>query len=101
MTVSFSQELLVPPDQNTAAGAWTQRYPNGTQVLTSTGFGSWGADVVEAVSGASPVTIQQTGHGYVTGNTVHIASATQSAVWSFTVTDANHYQLTTLVSGAA
>ena len=99
MTVSFSQELLAPPDVNTAAGAWAQRFANGNQVLTDTGFGSWGAGFVEAVSGSSPITIQQTGHGYITGNTVHISSSTQSGVWAITVTDANHYQLTTLISG--
>jgi hypothetical protein len=94
MTVAFSQELLAPPDVNTAAGAWAQRFANGNQVLTGTGFGSWGAGFVEAVSGSSPITIQQTGHGYITGN-----SATQSGVWGLAVTDANHYQLTTLISG--
>jgi hypothetical protein len=99
MTVSFSQELLAPPDANTAAGAWAQRFANGNQVLTDTGFGSWGAGFVEAVSGSSPITIQQTGHGYITGNTVHVAGSTQSGVWAITITDANHYQLTTLVSG--
>jgi len=44
-----------------------QRFANGNQVLTDTGFGSWGAGFVEAVSGSSPITIQQTGHGYITG----------------------------------
>ena len=83
------------------SGAWSQRFANGTPVLTSTGFGSWGAGVVEAVSGSGPQTIQQTGHGYITGNTVHVAQGTSGAVWSVTVTDANHYQLTTLVSGTA
>ena len=99
MTVSFSQELLAPPDVNTAAGAWAQRFANGNQVLTDTGFGSWGAGFVEAVTGSSPITIQQTGHGYITGNTVHISRSTQSGVWTITVTDADHFQLTTLVSG--
>ena len=98
-TVSFSQELLAPPDVDTAAGAWAQRFANGNQVLTDTGFGSLGAGFVEAVSGSSPIAIQQTGHGYITGNTVHISSSTQSGVWAITVTDANHYQLTTLISG--
>ena len=88
MTVAFSQELLAPPDVNTASGAWAQRFANGNQVLTDTGFGSWGAGFVEAVSGSSPITIQQTGHGYITGNTVHISSSTQSGVWAITVTDA-------------
>jgi hypothetical protein len=99
MTVSFSQELLAPPDVNTAAGAWAQRFANGNQVLTDTGFGSWGAGFVEAVTGSSPITIQQTGHGYITGNTVHISSSTQSGVWAITVTNGNHYQFTTLISG--
>jgi hypothetical protein len=99
MTVSFSQELLAPPDANTAAGAWAQRFANGNQVLTDTGFGSWGAGFVEVVSGSSPITIQQTGHGYITGNTVHVAGSRQSGVWAITVTDANHYRLTTLISG--
>jgi hypothetical protein len=99
MTVAFSQELLAPPDVNTAAGAWSQRFPDGTQVLTATGFGSWGAGVVDGVSGSGPQTIHQIGHGYITGNTVHIAQGASGAVWAVTVTDADHYQLTTLFSG--
>jgi hypothetical protein len=95
MTLAFSQELLGPPDANTPGGAWTQRFPDGTSVLTATGFGSWGAGFVEAVSGS---TIQQTGHGYITGNTVHLASGSGGGVWAIAVTDANHYQLTTAIS---
>ena len=101
MTVAFSQELLAPPDAATSAGAWCQRFANGATVLTATGFGSWGAGVVDGVSGSGPQTVQQIGHGYVTGNTVHIAQGSNGAVWSVTVTDVNHYQLTTLVSGTA
>ena len=100
MTVAWSQELLAPPDANTAAGAWSQRFADGSTVLTATGFGSWGAGFVEAVSGSSPVTIQQTGHGYITGNTAHIASGSGSGIWTITVTDANHYQLTTQISNS-
>jgi hypothetical protein len=101
MTVAFSQELLAPPDANTSSGAWSQRFANGNQVLTSTGFGLWGVGVVEAVSGSDEQTIQQTGHGYITGNTVHVAQGANGAVWAITVSDANHYQLTALVSGSA
>jgi hypothetical protein len=101
MTVAFSQELLAPPDANTSAGAWCQRFASGATVLTATGFGSWGAGLVDSVSGSGPQTVQQIGHGYITGNTVHIAQGASGAVWSVTVTDANHYQLTTLVSGTA
>ena len=97
-TVAFSQELLNPPDTNTSAGAWSQRFADGATVLTATGFGSWGAGFVESVASGPPITIAQTAHGYITGNTVHIAGA-GSGVWSITVTDANHYQLTTLISG--
>lgn len=83
------------------SGAWSQRFANGNQVLTATGFGLWGAGIVEAVAGSNPQTIQQTGHGYITGNTVHVAQGANGAVYTITVTDANYYQLTTLVSGAA
>ena len=95
VTVAWSQELLAPPDVNTSAGAWSQRFQDGSTVLTATGFGSWGAGFVEAVSGSSAVTIQQTGHGYITGNTAHIASGSGSGIWTISVIDANHYQLTT------
>ena len=101
VTVSFSQELLAPPDANTSSGAWTQRYANGAPVLTATGFGSWGAGIVESVSGSGPQTLKQTGHGYITGNTVHVAQGANGAVWAVTVPDADHYQLSTLVSGVA
>ena len=88
MTVAFSQELLAPPDANTSAGAWCQRFASGATVLTATGFGSWGAGLVDSVSGSGPQTVQQIGHGYITGNTVHIAQGASGAVWSVTVTDA-------------
>lgn len=101
MTVAFSQELLAPPDANTAGGAWAQRFADGMTVLTATGFGSWGAGVVDGVSGSGPQTIEQVGHGYITGNTVHVAQGSSGAVWAVTVTDADHYQPTTLVSGTA
>jgi hypothetical protein len=84
-----------------ASSAWCQRFANGATVLTATGFGSWGAGVVDGVSGSGPQTVEQIGHGYVTGNTVHVAQGSDGAVWSVTVTDADHYQLTTLVSGTA
>jgi hypothetical protein len=89
-TVAFSQELLAPPDVNTSAGAWAQRFANGNQVLTDTSFGSWGAGFVEAV--ASGV-YQQTGHGYITGNSAHFASGIGSGEWYLVVVNANHYTL--------
>lgn len=92
VTVAFSDEILGPPDVNTSAGAWAQRYANGATVLTSTGFGSWGAGFVESVAAG---VYKQTGHGYVTGNIAHVASGLGSGVWIITVTDADHYQLTT------
>ena len=101
MTVAFSQELLAPPDLNTSVGAWSQRFPDGASVLTDTGFGSWGAGVVDGVSGSGPQTVEQIGHGYITGNTVHVAQGASGAVWAATVTDSNHYRLTTLVSGTS
>lgn len=99
MTVAFSQELLGAPDVNTSAGAWTQRFASGDQVLTATGFGLWGSGVVEGVSGSGPQVIQQTGHGYITGDLVHVASSTQSGSWQIIVVDADHYDLTMLISG--
>jgi hypothetical protein len=90
MTVAFSQELLAPPDANTAGGAWAQRFADGSTVLTATGFGSWGAGFVESVAAG---VYQQTGHGYITGNTGHFASGTGFGEWALVVTDANHYTL--------
>jgi hypothetical protein len=90
MTVAFSQELLAPPDANTSAGAWSQRFADGTTVLTDTEFGSWGSGYVEMVSGG---TVQQTGHGYITGNSAHFANSTQTGEWYLVVVDANHYTL--------
>jgi hypothetical protein len=90
-TVAWSQELLNPPDDNTTSGAWVQRFSDGSLVLTSTGFGTWGAGFVEANSGGN---IQQTGHGYSTGFIVNIASGSGSGSWVITVTDADSYSLT-------
>ena len=99
-TLAFSQELLRPRDVNTAAGAWIQRYQDGTPVLTQTGFGSWGTGYVEAVTGSGPYTIKHTGHGYITGNFWHGASATAAAVYLITLVDADHYTLSSFVSGS-
>jgi hypothetical protein len=74
-TLAFSQELLQPPDVNTANGAWSQRYSDGTPVLTDTAFGSWGTGYVQSFSVSGGVTtIVSNGHGYITGNTVQIWS---------------------------
>lgn len=97
MTVAFSQELLAPPDANTAGGAWAQRFADGSTVLTATGFGSWGAGFVESVAAG---VYQQTGHGYVTGNTGHFASGIGSGEWALVVTDANHYTLGTQIANS-
>lgn len=96
-TCAFSQELLGPPDANTSIGAWTQRYPNGVPVLTDTGFGSWGAGKVESYSAP---TVTQTGHGYITGSQVSLASSSGSGSWIVTTTSANTYQLTTQVNNS-
>ena len=101
MTVAFSQELLAPPDVDAPSGAWAQRFADGSMVLTATGFGSWGAGVVESVAGSGPQTIKQAGHGYVTGYTVHVAQGASGAVWAVTVVDDDHYQLTKLTSGVS
>lgn len=97
LTVAFSQELLGPPDANTSAGAWSQRFADGTTVLTDTGFGSWGAGVVEALAAG---VYQQTGHGYITGNAAGFASATQSGIWTLVVVDADHYTLGTEIANS-
>lgn len=105
-TVSFSQELLAPPDANNSAGAWIQRYGDGTTVLTATEFGSWGTGYVEGISGSGPQTITSTGHGYSTGYQVHVNTLVSNVVtenkgeWLVTVIDANTFQLTTFVTGS-
>ena len=88
-TLAFSQELLAPPDVNTSSDAWIQRYSNSDIVLTATGFGSWGLGYVEAVSGSGTITIQQTGHGYLNGYTVHI----HGGIFPITVIDTDHYTI--------
>ena len=40
ITVSFSMELVNPPDDGTIANAWQARYYDGTPVTTDTGFAS-------------------------------------------------------------
>lgn len=92
-TVAFSQELLNPPDANTAIGAWIQRFYDGTTVLTATGFGTEGIGYVEGIAGS---TVLMQGHGASTGFTAN----TNSSTWRITVTDTNHFVLTTLLTGA-
>ncbi len=98
-TVSVSQEVLAPEDVNTSGGAWSQRFATGLQVLTATGFGSWGAGIVEGMAG-SPIVILQQGCGYITGNRAHLAGTSGSAVYIVTFVDADHYELTTQVSNS-
>lgn len=73
LSVAFSQELLAPPYfPEDSTNAWIQKYPDGSTVLTATAFGSWGTAYVEAISFVSGNTqIKSTGHGYISGNTVH------------------------------
>ncbi len=89
-TLAFSEELLAPPDVDTIAGAYIQRYSDGTAVLTATGFGSWGSGYVEAVAGSGTITIQQTGHGYESGYEVSINGGNYTAI---TYVDADHYSV--------
>lgn len=90
--VAFSQELLAPPEPSSgsvsASAAWIQRFLDSNSVLTSTEFGSWGTGYVEAVSGSGTVTIQQTGHGYITGYLVSIGGI---GAYPVTVSDDDHY----------
>ncbi|MGH7239690.1 MAG: hypothetical protein ACREHG_06445, partial [Candidatus Saccharimonadales bacterium] len=96
--VAFSQELLAPPDLNTSAGAWIQRYSDGTTVLTATEFGHWGTGYVEAYT-SSTKSIKQTGHGYLDGYAISIVNGTTvEGKWSITVVDADNYELTTLLT---
>jgi hypothetical protein len=83
------------------SGIWSQRFSDGTSVLTATGFGSWGAGTVTSVVGSGPQTINQPGHGYITGNTVHVAQGANGAVWSAIVVDMDHWQPGALISGTA
>jgi hypothetical protein len=39
VVVSFSQELVNPPDDPAGGEVWTQRYPDGSPATTDTGFG--------------------------------------------------------------
>lgn len=95
-TLAWSMELLAPPDANTSSGAWIQRYNDATPVLTSTGFGSWGSGYVAAVSVSLGVsTVNQPGHGYITGYLAHFNGGTGHPV---TVIDANNYTVPTSVS---
>lgn len=100
MTVAFSQELLGPPDLNTAMGAWTQRYGNNRTVVTATTFGSWGAGTVKSVSAGI---IEQTGHGYLDSYQVNFTnpSTGEKGSWRVLLVDANHYSLDEPVNGAA
>lgn len=90
LTVAFSQELLAPPDANTIAGAWIQRFADSSTVLTSTGFGFWGFCYVEVVSGFGTITIEATGHGFISG---YVISINNSGAYTITVTDADHFTL--------
>lgn len=90
LTIAFSQELLAPPDDNTSAGAWIQRFADSSTVLTSTGFGFWGFCYVEAVSGSGTITIKATGHGFISG---YVISINNSGAYTITVIDVDHFSL--------
>jgi hypothetical protein len=92
ITLSVSQELLAPPDLNTSGGSWIQRYNDGTTVLTATGFGSWGTGYIASFSVAAGVTtIVSTGHGYITGNILHIVGV--DTTYPITVINANSFSI--------
>lgn len=94
LTLSVSQELLAPPDVNTSIGAWIQRYNTGVPVLTATGFGSWGTAYISSFSVSTGVTtIIAPGHGYITGNVLHIPAVSSSTTWIVTVIDANSFSI--------
>lgn len=89
-TLAFSQELLAPPDLNTVAGAWIERFRDDSAVLTSTVFGTWGSGfITEIVAGV----IAQKGHGYIPG---YIISDGFNFFTIASVPDVDHY---TVVSG--
>lgn len=88
ITLAFSQELLAPPDVDTIAGAWIQRFLDDSTVLTSTDFGSWGQGLVESVAGSGTVTVKVTGHGLISGYTI---SKNGNGAFTITVIDVDHF----------
>ncbi len=104
-TCAVSQELLNPPDNPGASQVWIQRFnatatnlPS-TAVYTGTASGTGGAGFVLAVTTGPPISIQMTGHGYSSGMSVNISGGGGSGTWLVTVTDANNFQLSVLLSG--
>lgn len=96
LSIAYSQELLAPPDTNIAGGAWIQRFSNGAAVLTATGFGLWGSGIIQGIAG---ITIQQIGHGYLTGFQWHGAGGSTSYAFYITVVDADHFTYGTRIDG--
>lgn len=92
LTISVSQELLAPPDLNTSADSWTQRYADLTPVLTASTFGSWGTGYIESFSVTTGVTtIVSTAHGYITGNILHIDGI--GTTYPITVINTNSFSI--------
>lgn len=98
LSIAYSQELLAPPDLNSAGHAWIQRFSNGESVLTATGFGLWGAGLVNGVSGT---TIQQIGHGYLDGYRWHGANGGTSYAFLISIVDSDHFTLGTRLDGGS
>lgn len=103
-TLAFSQELLAPPDVNTADGAWIQRYPDGSTVLTDTVFGSWGTGYIAALTLPN---VTEYGHGYISGYSVNIATVDSHGTitelkgkYPITVNDNDSFTLGTMVIGS-
>ena len=101
MTCAFSQELLGPPDVDTAGGAWVQRYADRSPVITATGFGSWGQGLVTSYNPGSGHYVQA-GHGYLTGYFVNFTSHLDPLIggqWVVNVIDADTYTLGAQTAG--
>ncbi len=96
---AFSQELTNPPDDPGAAPpqVWAQRYNNGQQVKTATGFGTEGKGPVTGATSASPIRITVELHGYDTGDSVTIngvgGNTAANGTWTITRVDSNQFDL--------
>jgi hypothetical protein len=97
MVLSYSMELLNPPDDPTAGRHFAARYSNGIQVLTDTGFGTEAQASITGATNAAPIVITAEGHGYNTGDRITISgvlgNTAANGTWTIVRLNADTFSL--------
>ncbi|WP_321471164.1 hypothetical protein [uncultured Paludibaculum sp.] len=97
LTLSYSMELLNPPEDPASGAVYAARYGNGIQVLTSTGFGTEATATITSVTPTSPAVVTADGHGYASGDSINVLDVVGmtgvNGTWPVTRLNADQFSL--------